>query len=182
MDVRTLCLGVLTLGEASGYDIKKQFEEGPFAHFHQAGFGSIYPALDKLRSEGLVTCRELSQRGRPDKKVYSITAKGMEAFCQKLSNNPAPDKLRSETMVMFFFAHLMDQGHLRHVFDEYLSAYRRHIEHLKSLDPKGIAPGRRFARGFGRAFYEAAVKYMEENRHILFEDEAKEEPKTGTGR
>ena len=40
MDVKTLCLGVLTLGDASGYEIRKQFEEGPFAHFFGASYGS----------------------------------------------------------------------------------------------------------------------------------------------
>ena len=29
MDAKTLCLGVLTLGEATGYEIKKAVEEGP---------------------------------------------------------------------------------------------------------------------------------------------------------
>ena len=47
MDIKTLCLGVLTQGEASGYDIKKHFE-CVFSHFYVAGFGSIYPALTEL--------------------------------------------------------------------------------------------------------------------------------------
>src|SRR5690606_26574731 len=33
MDVKTLCLAVLFREEATGYEIKKAFEEGPFAHF-----------------------------------------------------------------------------------------------------------------------------------------------------
>ena len=60
MDVKILCLGVLSRGEASGYEIKKAFEEGPFSHFHQASFGSIYPALNALSAEGLVACRAQS--------------------------------------------------------------------------------------------------------------------------
>ena len=60
MDVKTLCLGVLSRGDASGYEIKKQCEEGPFAHFYAAGFGSIYPALNALWSEGLISVREES--------------------------------------------------------------------------------------------------------------------------
>ncbi len=53
MDVKTLCLAVLFQGEATGYEIKKAFEEGPFAHFQRASFGSIYPALSKLLVEEL---------------------------------------------------------------------------------------------------------------------------------
>ena len=50
MDVKTVCLGMLSDGEASGYDLKKQFESS-FGHFFAAGFGSIYPALSSLADE-----------------------------------------------------------------------------------------------------------------------------------
>ena len=50
MDVKTLCLGVLSRGEATGYEIKKQCEEGPLAFFYAAGFDSIYPALNALKN------------------------------------------------------------------------------------------------------------------------------------
>ena len=57
MDVRTICLGLLTRGEATGYEIKKQFEGEGFGHFAEASFGSIYPAVWSfqlaLRSRGL---------------------------------------------------------------------------------------------------------------------------------
>ena len=56
MDVKTVCLGMLTDGTASGYDLKKEFES-TFAHFFAAGYGSIYPAVWSfqlaLRSRGL---------------------------------------------------------------------------------------------------------------------------------
>ena len=52
MDARTLCLGALELGDASGYEIKKLYEEGDLSHFYAVGFGSIYPALTRL-VEGL---------------------------------------------------------------------------------------------------------------------------------
>ena len=50
MDVKTLCIGILSLGDASGYEIKKQLEER-FSFFYDASFGSIYPALNKLQKE-----------------------------------------------------------------------------------------------------------------------------------
>ena len=76
MDIKTTCLGVLMLGDASGYEIRKSFEEGPFSHFAEGGFGSIYPALTKLTKEGLVTCTAHQQEKRPAKKVYHITDAG----------------------------------------------------------------------------------------------------------
>ena len=76
MNVRTLCLGILSLQEASGYEIKKDVEDGLFSHFIDASFGSIYPALTQLAAEGYVTVREEEQTGKPDKKVYAITDSG----------------------------------------------------------------------------------------------------------
>lgn len=171
MDVKTLCLGVLTRGDASGYEIKKQFEEGPFAHFHAAGFGSIYPALGKLSAEGLVTCTQLEQEGRPDKKVYSITPAGMAAFKKALHRKPRPDKIRSEYMFMLFFGHLLEPGHRQDIVDGVISDYRRMAECLGLPEPAGLAAGQRFVRGLGRTFYESVAAYMEENKHLLFDGE-----------
>ncbi len=79
MDVKTLCLGVLSMGDASGYEIKKVFENA-FSHFYVAGFGSIYPALAELTREGLVVCSDIEQEKRPAKKVYQLTEKGLSTF------------------------------------------------------------------------------------------------------
>jgi hypothetical protein len=45
MDVKTLCLCVLTEGDKSGYEIKRCFEEA-FSHFFSTGFGSAYSRSD----------------------------------------------------------------------------------------------------------------------------------------
>ncbi len=168
MDVQTLCLGSLTMGEASGYEIKKLFEEGPFAYFYHASYGSIYPSLGKLLQKGLITMREEAQDGRPDKKVYAITAKGSAVLARKLKKMPSPDKIRSEAMLMFFLADHLDAGHLRDVFEGYLLAYREKLDYVSQPTDEEIPPHCEFVHGFGQAFYQAAITYMEENSHLLF--------------
>src|SRR3546814_20668435 len=95
MDVKTRCLCCLSRCEASGYEIKKAFEEGPFSHIHQASFGSIYPALNALSAAGLVAVRAQAQDKRPDKKIYSLAPKGRNALVAALMTAPAPDAMRS---------------------------------------------------------------------------------------
>jgi len=168
MDVKTLCLGALKLGDATGYELKKQFEEGPFAHFHQAGYGSIYPALNALLAEGKVTCREEIQKGRPDKKVYSLSPVGEAGLQAALHQRPALDKVRSDVVFMLFFAEMLDEAHLRGVYDGYLSYFRHCLEHLQNLDDTDIPAGRRFVRGMGAAFYESMEAYLSENRQEFF--------------
>lgn len=167
MDIKTLCLGSLTLGEATGYEIKKLFEEGPFAYFYHASYGSIYPALGELLKNELITMRQQMQEGRPDKKVYAITPKGLKVLSQKLKKMPAPDKIRSESMLMIFLADNLDNQHLEDVFDEYLASYREKLRCVSEPGDQEMGPHCQFAVGFGRALYTAAITYMEENKNLL---------------
>ena len=117
MDVKTLCLGVLTLRDMTGYEIKKHFEDS-FAHFFVAGYGSIYPALSELTRAGLVSCQDVAQAKRPDKKVYSITDAGRAQLATSLAETPPRHKIRSEFLVLLYFAHLMTRERLAEVLDE----------------------------------------------------------------
>lgn len=174
MDAATLCLGVLTLGDASGYEIKKTVEEGPFSQFHETSFGSIYPALGRLSADGLVTFRREEQEGRPDKKVYSITPAGLAAFRKALLAQPARDKVRSDAVFMLFFGHLMAEERRQEVFAFYLGNLRRQMEEMAACACKEDDPApRRFVHGLGVAAYEAMLRYMEENRYLLTGEESK---------
>ena len=172
MDVKTLCLGVLTLGDASGYEIRKQFEEGPFAHFFGASYGSIYPALAQLLNDGFVTVTEHPQEGKPDKKIYRLTPQGHDHFADALKSVPAPDKFRSETLVHLFFAELMTPEHLSAVIDAYFEHFRAMSGFMKTLDPAGIPPGRMFVRGIGETFYSTMADFMATNRDRVLADVA----------
>lgn len=169
MDVRNVCLGVLTLGDASGYEIRKMFEEGPFQYFTDAGFGSIYPALKKLHGEGFVTLREQAQDSRPDKKVYSITPAGRAAFTAAIAQAPGADKFRSDFLLAMFFEHFLPQNAVGDVLDERIVWYREKLEHMQSCDRSGWGAGPVFVNRFGQAVYGAAVKFLEENRDGLVE-------------
>ena len=168
MDVKTLCLGVLVLGDASGYEIKKHFEEGPFSHFHAAGFGSIYPALGALLADGLVTCTEMAQEGRPDKKVYSLTEAGRRAFRRELHKAPSPDSYRSEAIFMMFFGDLLDPDHLGEVYQRHLAVHRAKVDCFRDPDCTVAGRDRQFVHGLGLAVSRAIVDYMEANRGLLF--------------
>ncbi|HYD30597.1 MAG TPA: PadR family transcriptional regulator [Azospirillaceae bacterium] len=168
MDVKTMCLGVLTLRDASGYEIRKMFEEGPFAHFHEAGFGSIYPALKKLHEEGLVTVTAAQQTSRPDKKVYRITDEGMAVFRKALQRLPEPDHMRSEFTFMLFFGHLMVPGHLEVVIADRLAWLRKTVAEMDAATCESPPPaGARFIHGMGLAIYRTCIDYLEEHKHEL---------------
>jgi PadR family transcriptional regulator AphA len=180
MDVKTVCLGMLTDGPASGYDLKKQFESS-FAHFFAAGYGSIYPALSSLSEKGLVTYEQIPQEGKPDRKVYEITDSGM-AFLLKALENPTPcHKVRSEFLATMCFAHLMPNEHVQTVLNsrvEECEYYAKMISDIEMNCMDDWPPGMRFVAGFGKAMTDAMKKYVEENRHLLVE---KNPSKSATG-
>jgi DNA-binding PadR family transcriptional regulator len=167
MNARTLCLGVLARGDASGYEIKKSFEEGPFAHIQAASFGSIYPALTKLAEEGLVECREQPQDKRPDKKVYSITPAGRDALSARLMKPPAADRMSSDFLFILFFAQLMPPPLLAEMIDRRIAWYEGCLERMRGCAVDSGPAGERFVHGFGLAWYGTAAQYLRTHRDQL---------------
>lgn len=170
MDVKTLCLGALTLGDATGYEIRKMFEEGPFGQFYDASYGSIYPALNALLKDHLVSVTEHAQDGRPDKKVYCLTPQGLQYFKDALAEPPTKDKIRSEHVVRLFFADYMTEKDLKAVYSSYLSHFEEQAEKLKNMEAENANSGRMFARGLGLRFYESMAAYLIENHDALFDE------------
>ena len=169
MDVKTVCLGMLTDGPASGYDLKKQFES-TFAHFFAAGYGSIYPALSSLAEQELVSCEEIPQEGKADRKVYEITAKGRHFLLDALQS-PC-HKVRSEFLATMCFAHLMRPEDIETVLDHRLQDIARYREMFREFEKECIAEwpeGQKFVLGFGKAVAKAMDTYIRNNRHMLTE-------------
>jgi len=165
MDIRTLCLGLLTHCDASGYEIKKKFE-GPLRHFFDASYGSIYPALNRLTEEGLVRCTAQPQDKRPDKKVYAITPAGRLAFLDELRRPPGRDRYRSEFIAIMMFADLLEPRHLARLIDKRIAEYREMLEELDQ-GCRTANGGAAFIAGLGHAMYGAGLKYLEDNRHLV---------------
>ncbi len=169
MDIRTLCLGALSLGDATGYDIKKLFDEA-FSHFFAAGYGSIYPALEKLAEEGKVAYDRQQQEKRPDRKVFRITATGREAFITELIDTPPREKLRSEFLVLMFFAHLLPPQRLAAVLQERLDESQRELAILEELARRELPAGMKFTIHYGQAITQAAIVCIKENQARLIRD------------
>ena len=162
MNIRTLCLGILSFQEASGYEIKKEIEEGMFSHFIDASFGSIYPALSQLNLEGLVTVRAEEQTGRPDKKVYSVTEAGRAALAKGLLVIPARDKYKSEFLFEMLFKDMVPAAHVRLAIEKQLHDLREDIGRMSECRQLGSVPeGQEFCMGYGEAVLSASIKYLE---------------------
>ena len=165
MNVATLCLGMLSLGDASGYELKKRFD-GPLRRVQEPSFGSIYPALTRLTREGLVSCIVHAQQKRPDKKVYSITLAGREHLRTALQKSlPGPDRMHSDFLVTMLFQELLSPDFVAAAIDKRIAFYR---DLLRDMDCDRSGAGNTGARGFvcgyGIAVCRAATEYLESYR------------------
>lgn len=181
MDVKSVCLGMLSDGEASGYDLKKEFES-TFGHFFPAGYGSIYPALSSLAESGLVECRCEAQDGKPDRKVYQITDAGREQLLEAL-DDPAPThKVRSEFLATMWFAHLMSDAQIETVIESRLEDIGRFMNMFDEIETCGMddwPKGMQFVCGFGKAMTKAMHDYIEKNKDMLIEQSTATRSATG---
>lgn len=168
MNVRTLCLGILALEDASGYEIKKAVEEGMFAHFIDASYGSIYPALTQMLADGHVSVREELHPGKPAKKVYSITTAGQTALRKALHVTPQEDKYKSEFLFQALFKDKMSPDHLNDVFEGQLAYLKRELAQIEQCSASAEpGSGHGFVNGYGHAVLSAAIEYMESARKSL---------------
>ena len=167
MRVKTLCLGALCLGDATGYDIKKLFENA-FNHFHGASFGSIYPSLKQLEEEGLVGHRVEAGEKHPDRKLFHVTDNGRSSFVAQLAQTPASEQLRSEFMVLLFFTHLLSTDVLRQRLDEMESHYSEELNYLESLSGcERHTSGIDFTIGMGKEVLRSKLAFLQSQRERL---------------
>ncbi|MEQ8509879.1 MAG: PadR family transcriptional regulator [Rhodospirillaceae bacterium] len=181
MDAKTLCLGALMDKDASGYEIRKLFEDGPFSAIYDVSFGSIYPALNVLLDREWATCCVAEQAGRPDKKVYSITPAGRYAFLEALSRTPAPDKMRSEMLFILSFGDHLSRSVVLNLVDRYIADYEERLSAINDCaDTRNLSsPVRHFVHNFGVTMYEAALTYLRDHRAELVEINEVHTPLTG---
>ena len=163
MNVKILCLGYLSLREATGYEIKKDVEEGLFGHFIEASYGSIYPALNQLAVDGLVTFREEEQAGKPDKKIYTISPVGEKVLRQALSVLPAQDKYKSEFLFVMLLQHYLSPEQKQAAMEKQLADLKSDLSNIESCRVEmGDNDASSFVMGYGEAVLKAGVTYLEQ--------------------
>ncbi|MCJ8006033.1 PadR family transcriptional regulator [Lederbergia wuyishanensis] len=149
MSLRFGILGLLSEWEASGYDIKKEFDDlmSIFWHSH---LSQIYPELNKLEKENLIRSKLIPQEGKPDKIIYTITESGKKELIKWLLAPTETPKLKDVFLMQTFF---MDNISVEEVLFK-LNAYKKErtqrvvkmkqimSERLKSIKERDVMKAR----------------------------------------
>lgn len=167
MNVRTLCLGILNFEDATGYEIRKMSMDGKYCHFIDASYGSIYPALNKLEAEGLISCRAETQPGKPARKVYSINDLGRAELVKSLSEPPSPDVFRSEFLMIAISAAQLPQAVVQRAIDTHVSHLRKEISQLEQILDNDKTQNINWAANYGLHCMTQSLNYVEATRATL---------------
>jgi DNA-binding PadR family transcriptional regulator len=95
-------MGLLRQKAQSGYDLRKTFTETAMRHYSDSP-GSIYPALRRLVTRGLIEAEPKDRRGR---EAFHLTAAGVTTFLEWLEQDVTRDGVLfglKELMLRFAF-------------------------------------------------------------------------------
>lgn len=123
----------------------------------------LYPALNELAADGLVTFRKVEQDNRPNKKIYELTETGREACLKALMTGDARHRLRSEFIFILSFVPFLPRRRVKELLDQRLADTNevlRDLDRRELEDDGDLREGQRFCIGFGRAMMEAQRDYI----------------------
>jgi PadR family transcriptional regulator AphA len=139
MSLKHVILVVLKKGSASGYDINQTFE-GPLGIYWNTSHQRVYRALAALSKDGWVRFELHSQDGKPDKKVYDLTAEGEQELLQWLVEYQQASPINEGLLVKLFAGEfcptesLLEQIRtLRQVHEQKLVSYQVDADKIKTV-------------------------------------------------
>lgn len=125
-----IILGILFEGPATGYEIRKNMEQG-IGMFYKASFGSIYPLLARLSESGdIVNACEQEAAASRNKKEYHITESGKNNFRTWLGDlEDTGNSMEAFMAKVYFYDHLLPEEASQGiaVYKEKLSCYLQEL-------------------------------------------------------
>ncbi|MEC0183970.1 PadR family transcriptional regulator [Paenibacillus peoriae] len=121
-------LGLLAREESSGYDLMLRIQP-----FWQAKHSQIYPLLSRMESKELLASRWIQQSDKPDKKMYTITDKGIHMLQQWSQESVAAPITRDELSLRLFCLWLTDKSSANRMLEERKRHFIQKIQHLEDI-------------------------------------------------
>jgi DNA-binding PadR family transcriptional regulator len=117
---------------ASGLELARRFERS-IGFFWHATHQQIYRVLARMDAAGWLTARTVPQAGRPDKRVYAVSATGRAALAEWLAIPTSPEPLRSELAVKLRGASYGERSAVLDLVRVHLAEHRTRLVHYQHL-------------------------------------------------
>ena len=137
MSLKHALLGFLNYQSMTGYQLKKHFDES-ISNFWNASLSQIYPTLNQMCEQGLLTVEVIQQDSTPNSKVYQITNSGKEELIKWLAEPIELEPMRSALLVKLFFGSNISKEQVisqleqtMHSAKKKLKLYQDHKKHME---------------------------------------------------
>lgn len=142
MSIESAILGILSWKSATGYELKKIFEDSSFMHW-SGNNNQIYKALVRLKESGLVTSETVMQEDSPSKKIYTLTDAGRARLKEFALSAPGVPECRKPFLIQLAWADILSGEEL----DGLVGSYQKEIALQLAMEHEKIrrrpdSPGR----------------------------------------
>lgn len=117
-------LGLLASESLSGYDLNMRANT-----FWHTTHSRIYPLLAQLEQSGYVTFDLVKQSDKPDKKIYSLTEKGLKAVKFWLKSPTENPVIKDEFFFKIFCMHILKPDDINELLNEREAMYNSRIDY-----------------------------------------------------
>ncbi|MBI4928425.1 MAG: PadR family transcriptional regulator [Anaerolineae bacterium] len=163
-------LGLLALRPMSLYELNKILERS-ISLFYSASFGSLNATLSRMLENGWVTAEQRVEKGR-NKKIFSLTDAGQQAFQGWLVSAIPAEKVKEPALTRLFFMGMMPAADRLRVLETHLNHLRQTQAALDVLFQQAsavqvearleeVAEFQRYTLAFGRDYYAFNIQWYE---------------------
>ncbi|MFZ5651424.1 MAG: PadR family transcriptional regulator [Bacillota bacterium] len=132
MSLKYALLGFLNHSTMTGYQLKQHFDKS-IRHFWSANLSQIYPTLNQMEKEGLLTMEVEYQEKHPPRKVYRITDAGRRELKSWLAEPIGLTTVRVPFLIKVFFGANLGKEEMLGLLKEQMELHRSKLEHFLEI-------------------------------------------------
>ena len=160
-------LGLLNYSDMNGYEILETFRHS-LNHFWNAQKSQIYRELTSLEKSGYISGTWIEQKGKPDKKIYSITDAGREELLDWLSEE-LNEAVRIPLLMKTFFLGERTIDENIAFFNKLKEAYQNRYKSFTAADASSQEYGDELRDSYRSMFWGFTISYGRKRSKMIME-------------
>lgn len=160
MSLKYALLASLSQESRTGYELANDME-GNIGLFWQATHQQIYKELADLLEDGLLTDKTIKQDDKPDKKIYSVTKKGLSDLKEWIGKESKLYPTKDELLIKIFVGHLVEKDVIEKELIRLRTHYQNRLKRFTNIEKQHFS-------SMGAMSFKMKCKYLTLKRGIRF--------------